>query len=109
MNNSTTSLLYLSICESCGHYFSLRPYACKNCGNNQLLPRQASGKGTVRAITQVFRAPSTDWQSRAPYSLALIALAEGATVMAHVPAEAVIGDLVEIDHIEEGIRTFKLC
>src|SRR3546814_15696347 len=81
MNN--TAKLELLQCRSCKAWWSQHPYACKHCGSHDLVLRPASGAGRVKAKTTISRAPDTFWRQYAPYTVVLVALQEGVTVMGH--------------------------
>ena len=96
---------------------------CRDCGTHQFYPRilctacpgrlldwvRASGRGTVRSFTVVHRPLSEAFAADVPYVVALVALAEGPTMMTHVvgcDAEAVrIGLPVEVvfDNRPDGV------
>lgn len=91
---SLNQVLTLSQCSQCERYLSLSPYACKFCGSDQLRHKDISGEGVVRAITEIYRAPSTEWRKYAPYQLVLVRLLENVTVMGHVFSDVGIGQEV---------------
>ncbi|GJD65948.1 Zn-ribbon domain-containing OB-fold protein [Methylobacterium frigidaeris] len=87
--------LALARCRACGHVQYLRRPFCPECGSEDLGVEQASGRGTVYAVTVVARAPSPELSAHAPYGLALVDAEEGFRFMAHCPPEGVaIGDPV---------------
>jgi len=92
MNDS--ELLRMKRCLRCGTWWSLRPYACAYCGSAELEWDQASGFGTVRAQTTITRAPDEFWRMRVPYTLVLVKLVEGPTVMGHAEGGTEIGQTV---------------
>lgn len=91
--------LSLTYCTDCGHYFTLSPYACRQCGSTALDMRPASGAAVVRAITHVYRAPEPAWQEKTPYALALVRLAEGPSMMTHVSLDTQVGDEIFLKNI----------
>jgi len=88
----------LTYCTQCKHFFTLSPYACRNCGSTALETRPASGTGVVRSVTQVYRAPSPAWQEKAPYALALVRLSEGPSLMTHVPLDTQVGAEIQLEN-----------
>ncbi|MGO3123134.1 MAG: OB-fold domain-containing protein [Advenella sp.] len=50
--------------------------------------------GIVKACSVVTRAPDAHWRALAPYSIVLVALEEGPTVMGQADAELTVGDHV---------------
>ncbi|HLU02988.1 MAG TPA: OB-fold domain-containing protein [Advenella sp.] len=91
---NTKRNLMLKRCGRCGNTWSLRPFACAACGSMQLHDLQSNGVGTVRACSVVTRAPDARWRALAPYTVVLVALQEGPTVMGQADADVAIGDLV---------------
>ncbi len=102
---SNSDLLKLNRCNTCSSWWSLRPYACASCGSTDLVWDHASGVGVVRAVSTVHRAPDTRWREHAPYTLVLVRLAEGPTVMAHAAADIQIGDTVSGQEVSIAERT----
>lgn len=86
-------------CGQCGTWWALRPFACKACGATEMQEVLSQGYGTVRARSEIMRAPSDDWRQHTPYVLVLVRLREGPTVMGH--ADAAIG----IDDVVHGVQT----
>jgi uncharacterized OB-fold protein len=84
-------------CAACGAAQTLARYACRSCGSTRLEWRRAKGLGTVYATTVVARAPSAEFRSLAPYTLALVDLDEGSRLMAHAYQGVVIGDRVRAE------------
>ncbi len=81
-------------CAGCGAAQTLARFACTSCGGTQLAWQDASGDGTVYAVTVVQRAPSEAFRALVPYTLLLVDLAEGVRVMAHGTPGLAIGDTV---------------
>ncbi|HBP31022.1 MAG TPA: hypothetical protein DD666_16610 [Advenella kashmirensis] len=91
---TTGRCLMLKHCSRCGSNWSLHPFACATCGNTQLHDLQSNGVGIVKACSVVTRAPDAHWRALAPYSIVLVALEEGPTVMGQADAELTVGDHV---------------
>lgn len=82
-------------CDTCGSAQRLARYACTACGGNTLSWHEASGRGTVFAVTEVKRAPTDAFKALTPYTLVLVDLDEGARLMGHASAGVGIGDRVQ--------------
>lgn len=82
-------------CEDCGAHQTLSRLACTTCGSPRLAWRAASGRGTVLATSVVSRAPSDAFRPLVPYTLVLVALAEGPQVVGHAVPGTAIGDHVQ--------------
>ena len=95
----------LQCCSACGAVQTLARYACSQCGETTLAWRDASGLGTVYAVTVVTRAPSDAFRVLAPYTLVLVDLDEGARLMAHATPGVVIGTRVRATFFEHAGRT----
>jgi uncharacterized OB-fold protein len=85
-------------CLACEAPQTLARYACRNCGSTRLEWRRAAGRGTVYATTVVARAPSEEFRTLAPYTIAIVSLDEGPRVMGHAAAGAAIGDRVVAEY-----------
>lgn len=85
------------VCESCGVWQPLQRHACRACGSRQLAWRASSGRATVYAVTEVFRAPTEAFQALVPYTLVLATLDEGPRVMGHAEPGVGIGDRVRAE------------
>lgn len=53
--------------------------------------RDAADTATVRAVTEVSRAPSDEFRALAPYTLVIVQLDEGPRLMAHAASGVQIG------------------
>jgi uncharacterized protein len=89
-----SGLVYQS-CASCDRSWYFRRDFCPHCGHGSPRDRQASGLGTVHAITTVHRAPTKEMKPYAPYQILLVDLDEGVRVMAHGDADIAIDDRVQ--------------
>jgi len=90
---STEGLAYQA-CPRCQAVWYFRRTFCPHCGASAPESRQASGQGTVHAITLVTRAPSEELRAYAPYAIALVDTDEGFRVMAHAQPGLSIGERV---------------
>lgn len=76
--------LRLPFCDACGRAHLNPRHRCPHCGGTELQWRDASGRATLASWSTVHRAPSPDFASDVPYTIALVALAEGPQMMARV-------------------------
>lgn len=96
-------------CGACGSvWYFARPF-CPCCGTPDPATRQASGRGTVYAVTTVSRAPSPELRALAPYRIALVDMQEGFRTMTHAAAGVAIGDPVQTRFVPFGALTIPVC
>lgn len=98
----------LQRCGDCAHEWYFRRDFCPACGSRATSRHQATGLGTVHAVTLVTRAPSEALRAYAPYAIALVDADEGFRLMAHVVPEARIGDRVRATFHTFGTATVPL-
>ncbi len=79
-NGLAQGRLLLQHCEECNKHVFYARLLCPHCGSKQLTFVESKGLGTVRATT-VLRGPSLP---AAKYTISLIDLAEGVTMMGNV-------------------------
>ena len=92
-------------CTVCGGAQTLARYACQHCGERGALHwRDAAGAATVRAVTEVARAPSDEFRALAPYTLVLVQLDEGPRLMGHAKPGVRIGERVMAGFFEHHGR-----
>ncbi len=97
-----TMPISLSRCMHCGACWTLKPYACATCGGVKFVQTNASGYGKVKANSVVHRAPDDAWRPFVPYTLVLVTLDEGPTIMGHAQGCLQIGDAVAAHRIFKG-------
>ncbi|MDH5858715.1 Zn-ribbon domain-containing OB-fold protein [Lampropedia aestuarii] len=97
------------VCNCCGQAQTLARYACFACQATTLQWQDACGLGTVRAVTEVIRAPSEEFKALAPYTLVLVELQEGFRLMAHGQAGVRIGQRVQCTFFTLAGRTLLQC
>ena len=97
-----TRALAYERCPSCGTISYFRRGFCAACGHEAVETLEASGRGTVYAITTVSRAPSAEWKALAPYGIALVDAEEGFRFMAHAAEGLAIGDHITTTYREIG-------
>lgn len=87
-------------CRDCGAHQFYPRMMCTHCDSDAVEWVPVSGRGTVRSYTVVRRPVSAAYASETPYIVALIALAEGPTLMSNVtgctPEQIVVGMPVEV-------------
>jgi hypothetical protein len=69
--------LLLQHCRQCGHVQFYQQSICRQCGNENLESRAASGRGRVHSFSVVHRAPGPAFKQDTPYGVLLVELAEG--------------------------------
>lgn len=75
--------LVLPRCRSCGTVIWYPRAFCSNCSGQEVEWFQASGRGTVYAVTAVHRAQGP-FRPAAPYAVAYVELEEGPRVLTNV-------------------------
>ena len=92
--------LLLQQCGSCGKHQFYPRIMCSHCNGDTLAWVPASGQGTVSSYTVVRRPVSPGYAADTPYVIALIALAEGPTMMSNIigcaPEAVTVGMPVEV-------------
>jgi uncharacterized OB-fold protein len=96
--------LMLQQCTDCRHVQAFPRAFCSRCGGREVAWKQASGRGTVAAITTLHRAPTADYRDKVPYVIALVDLAEGVQVMGHAAPDLAIHDPVSAGFALHGER-----
>lgn len=91
-NGTAQGELRLQRCNACQHWQFYPRNFCTACGALDLDWAPASGNGTLRSFTIVRRPVTEAYAPDVPYVIALVALAEGPTLMTQlvdvtVPAE----------------------
>jgi hypothetical protein len=69
--------LLLQHCPQCRHVQYYQQAMCRQCGDEQLEHRPASGRGKVHSFSVVHRAPGPAFKADVPYAVLLVELAEG--------------------------------
>ena len=98
--------LLLQFCESCEHWVFYPRAICPHCWSDRLDWRRASGTGTVRSFTVVHKPGHPGWAVAAPYTVAVIDLAEGPTMLTALvgvePADVRVGLPVRVSFERVG-------
>lgn len=76
--------LRLQRCTDCGKYQFPPQSFCRHCSSNKLSWTVSSGRGKVLSYTIVHWSPNPAYAADAPYSLALIQLAEGPRMLTNI-------------------------
>ena len=69
--------LLLQHCTDCGHVQYYQQATCRACGRENLVHREASGRGKVHSFSVVHRAPGPAFKADVPYAVILVELEEG--------------------------------
>lgn len=89
-------------CAACRHVWYFHRGFCPRCGDSSVQSRIASGRGIVRAVSVVHRAPSEALSKHAPYRLLLVDADEGFRMMGHGREGVGLGDVVRAEFVEFG-------
>jgi uncharacterized OB-fold protein len=85
-------------CTACGEPHWYPREACPHCLSTELEWREASGRGTVHAVSVMPKPGNPLMAGREPYAVALIDLAEGVRMLSEVggddPGSVAVGDAV---------------
>jgi uncharacterized OB-fold protein len=88
-------------CTTCGQAHWFPREVCPHCLSSELEWREASGNGTVHAVSVMPKPGNPAMAGREPYAVALIDLAEGVRMMSEVaggdPTTVAVGDAVRLD------------
>lgn len=78
--------LLIQQCGDCGHFQFYPRNVCTACGSTGLEWFQTSGKGRVRSYTIIRHPVSKAYADEVPYTIALVQLDEGPTLMSALTA-----------------------
>ncbi|PIC68256.1 nucleic acid-binding protein [Sporosarcina sp. P21c] len=96
-------------CDQCEYASVSNKYRCPRCGTGQLQEQDVSSKGSVYSYTDIHIAPA-EFAHLAPYTVALIQLDESkAKVTARTDGTVEIGDVAELDYVEDGAYIYRKC
>ena len=103
--------LTLHRCQACASVHTLTLHECPVCQHGVLEDTQASAHGTLFTYT-VIRRPGGAFAGRAPYAVALIDLASGERIVAHLESfepEPSLGAHVNLQSMSpDGIAIFSV-
>jgi len=90
----------LQHCDSCGRWIFYPRALCPFCWSSELTWLDASGTGVVRSFSVIHKPGHPAWTAAAPYTVAVITLTEGPTMLTTLidiaPDAVSIGMPVEI-------------
>lgn len=92
-------------CQVCQANHGFLRTCCDMCGAKDLEWRVASGRGRVRAITVIHRAPLAELKDTVPYAIAIVVLEEGFAIMGRANAVLAVGDAVSgrtVEHYDSN-------
>jgi uncharacterized OB-fold protein len=78
--------LHLQHCDTCNKWIFYPRVICPHCWSDTLSWRAASGCGHLQSFTEIHRPGHPGWQPAAPYTLGLVRLVEGPTMLSLVAA-----------------------
>ena len=90
-----TETIAYQTCKACSHVWYFRRGFCPACGSDDVAARQATGEGTVFAISIVTRAATAEARAHVPYAVVLVDAKEGFRMMGHGDRDLKIGDRVK--------------
>lgn len=73
--------LELQKCDDCARWIFYPRSQCPHCWSTRLTWHPASGRGTVKSFSIVYRSGHPAWLDSVPYAIALISLDEGPTLL----------------------------
>jgi uncharacterized OB-fold protein len=76
--------LLIPRCRACGGWHFYPKPACPHCGSADLAWAEASGDAAVYSFSTVHRAPSAAFKDEVPYTVLIVALAEGPHMMSRL-------------------------
>jgi uncharacterized OB-fold protein len=76
--------LVLQYCGDCGRAIWFPRALCPFCSSTNLQWQQASGRGTVYAVSVQYRPGTPQMKDRVPYAVALVDLEEGVRMLTNV-------------------------
>ncbi len=92
-------------CENCGRFFFYPRHLCPHCWSRDWAWQRATGAATLKTLTTVHRAGHPGWAAVAPYSVGLVELDEGPTLLTHLldlPADYEIGMAMTVQFVRVG-------
>lgn len=98
--------LLLQHCQDCQHIQYYHQAICRECLGENLLEKEASGKGSVYSYSVVYRAPGPAFKDDTPYAVVLIELEEGPRMISSMVDVAVedVGFDMKVEMVVEPIN-----
>lgn len=97
--------LLIQRCNGCDEsIFYPRPI-CPKCWSSDLEWTQASGRGTIKSFSQIWKPGHPGWLPVAPYYVGLVELTEGPTMLSHILTnddDVEVGSAVEFAPTQAG-------
>jgi uncharacterized OB-fold protein len=100
--------LLLERCRDCGAAIFYPRAICPHCWSDRLAWIEAEGRGRLKTWSTVARPAHPAWSPVAPYSVGLVALAEGPTMLSHLlasPADLAAGLPLQVRFVTVGAGT----
>jgi uncharacterized protein len=103
-----TRRLVLPWCTSCDRPFWYPRAACPGCHGTDIEWREATGRGTVYAVSVQHNAALPEFKDQVPYAVALVELDEGVRFMSNIvntePTAVAVGQQVRLswEPLEDG-------
>lgn len=94
--------ILFQVCPKCQNVWYFRRAFCPRCGSPEPKVERACGRGTVAAASIVYRAPSLELRSYAPYCIVLVDAEEGFRMMTQGERSLAIGDKVRAQFVPFG-------
>jgi uncharacterized OB-fold protein len=100
--------LVLPWCTSCDRPFWYPRAACPGCLGTDIEWREATGRGTVYAVSVQHNAALPEFKDQVPYAVALVELDEGVRFMSNIvtsdPTDVAVGQRVRLswEPIDDG-------
>ena len=71
-------------CTNCRLWTFYPRHICPHCWSPDLVWREASGRGTLQTWSVIHRPGHPGWEPAAPYTIGLVRLDEGPTMLSHL-------------------------
>jgi uncharacterized OB-fold protein len=79
--------LLVQHCGACDRTILYPRQICPHCWSDGLAWREASGRASLKTWSTIFKPGHPGWQPAAPYSIGLVVLEEGPTLLTHLRVE----------------------
>ncbi|KKB11289.1 hypothetical protein VE25_13290 [Devosia geojensis] len=76
--------LLVQHCKACDYAFLYPRRICPRCWSDDLNWREAAGRAILKTCSTIFKPGHPGWQPAAPYSIGIVALEEGPTLLTHL-------------------------
>ena len=106
--------LMIQFCEDCAKAVFYPRTICPICWSHQLIWREASGHGTLKSFSVIYKPGHPGWLPATPYVVGLVELEEGPTMMSFIVTDpeysCTVGETLKLAPTNIGGRvlpTFK--